>query len=835
MNEIFPHLRRTMLRSDGAGLTDGELLECFVTGRDESAFAALVRRHAAMVWGVCRRILPCHHDAEDAFQATFLVLVRKAASVTPRHMVANWLYGVAHQTALNARASAARKRARERQVTEMSEPASPEQDLWLDLQPLLDQELSRLPARYRSAIVLCDLEGKTRKEAATQFGVPEGTLSGWLTRGRAMLARRLARHGLAVTAGALAAVLAPSARAAGVPASAVSNTIQAASVWAARQAAHGVISAPVAALTEGMLKTMLLKKLKLATVVFLMVCAAGMGAGGLIYRAGAANPTAQAAPPAAGRADDKPKDAKPAQIAARPERIKPKFTLSKETTYLTGPLDKDGYVDYETALNEKLAEGVDPQKNANVLLWQALRPEPRNFPMPAEFFRWLKIAEPPRRGEYFLDLNRYAKYLSNVEELDLEAGKPIVEIFTQRSRTTQRPWVANDYPRIAGWLKANEKPLALVREATGRPDYYNPPVSNKSGDEGWYGLIGALMPGPVECYREVAPALAARAMLHAGEGRLDAAWEDLLACERLGRLIASGADYDEYLVGVGITQVAADAELALLDCARPTAKQAQKWQRDRERLSPIPPLADTVDLGMRYTFLNTVMLARRHPVKTLRLIEILKGQRRPPLPDPDPEPSPAFIASLDWDAILRTGNARFDRVVAAQRIKDRAQRQKELDRIAEELKPDTMTPAEVIMALRIKSLRQESGRDNAINKKLAATLFDFRWATIRFMQRLADLHEQRQRNLQLAFALAAYRGEHKRYPDKLEDLAPKYLAEVPCDLFSGKALFYRPSKDRYLLYSVGVNGQDDGGRGSTDTPPGDDPHVRMPLPALPKK
>jgi len=189
-------------------------------------------------------------------------------------------------------------------------------------------------------------------------------------------------------------------------------------------------------------------------------------------------------------------------------------------------------------------------------------------------------------------LSRYAK-----EELQLEAGKPTEEVFTQRSWTTQRPWVAKDYPYIAAWLKANEKPLAVILEATGRPDYHNPMVSNKSGDEGWYGLIGALMPGPVKCYREVAPALAARAMVHAGEGRFDAAWQDLLACERLGRLIARGADSDEYLLGIGIIQVASHAELALLDRARPTAKQARTWQRDRERLSGIPAVADKVDLG----------------------------------------------------------------------------------------------------------------------------------------------------------------------------------------------------------------------------------------------
>src|SRR5262249_19668430 len=150
--------------------------------------------------------------------------------------------------------------------------------------------------------------------------------------------------------------------------------------------------------------------------------------------------------------------------------------------------------------------------------------------------------------------------------------------------------------------------------------------------------------------------------------------------------------------------------------------------------------------------------------------------------------------------------------------------------VEEELKHDALTPAEVI-----KALREDSGRDNEISKKLAATLTDHSGAVIRWMQRHADWHEQSQRNLRLAFALAAYRGEHQRYPDKLDVLAPKSLPEVPTDLYSGRALIYCPSANGYLLYSVGVNGRDEGGRASADTPPGDDPHVRMPLPALPKK
>src|SRR5262249_55047769 len=155
-----------------------QLLERFLEHRDEAAVAALVRRHAPMVWGVCRRVVGNHHDAEDAFQATFLVLIRKASSVRARELVGNWLYGVAHQTALKTRALLAKRRAREKQMTDLPESTDAKQEAWRDLQAVLDQELSRLPDKYRVAIVLCDLEGKTRREVACQLNLPEGTLAG---------------------------------------------------------------------------------------------------------------------------------------------------------------------------------------------------------------------------------------------------------------------------------------------------------------------------------------------------------------------------------------------------------------------------------------------------------------------------------------------------------------------------------------------------------------------------------------------------------------------------------------------------------------------------------
>jgi RNA polymerase sigma factor (sigma-70 family) len=276
-SEVILHLRRMMLLRDGAGLTDRQLLEDYICRQDEVALAALVQRHAPMVWAVCRRVLRNYHDAEDAFQATFLVFARKATSIASPELLANWLYGVAYQTALNARTTAARRSARERQVAVMPEPETAQPDLWHDLKPLLDQELSRLPDKYRIPVVLCDLEGKTRKEAAQQLGCPEGTVAGRLARARVLLARRLARHGLAVSGGALAAVLAQNAALASAPTAVVLRTIQAASLFAAGQAAAtALIPAKVAALAQGVLKSMLLTKLKIATAVLLVL--AGLSA-----------------------------------------------------------------------------------------------------------------------------------------------------------------------------------------------------------------------------------------------------------------------------------------------------------------------------------------------------------------------------------------------------------------------------------------------------------------------------------------------------------------------------------------------------------------------------
>ena len=311
MNRVIQQLRAACGRDT---LTDGELLNRFLSQRDDVALAALVRRHGPMVWGVCRRLLRSHHDAEDAFQATLLVLVQKAATLPNRETVGNWLYGVAHQTAVRMRAMVARRGMREKQVQIMPEPTTAQEYVWNDLAPVVDEELRCLPDKYRVLIVLCDLEGVTRKEVARRLAIPEGTAASRLAAARALLAKRLARRGVVLSGVLLGAVLSQAA-AAGVPALVVSKAIKVASLMTAGQAATGVISVQVAALTEGVLKTMFLSKLKGVLAVMLIVGLTLAGAAGLHSQTPAAGQ-----PKAKGEQQPAPKNARTAPKVLSPEQ-----------------------------------------------------------------------------------------------------------------------------------------------------------------------------------------------------------------------------------------------------------------------------------------------------------------------------------------------------------------------------------------------------------------------------------------------------------------------------------------------------------------------------------
>src|SRR5262245_61166962 len=219
LNAVLEHVCHLVNAEEARDLSDGQLLQLYLGQRNQEAFTVLLRRHERLVWNVCRGALPCRQDAEDAFQATFIVLARKAASIRKQGSLASWLHGVAYRVALRARRDAARRQARDRQARAMAPTKQCVADkTWSDLQTALTAEVERLPAKYKVPFVLCHLEGKSMAEAAQQLGWKVGTVSGRLAQARKLLEKGLARHGLPLATVLTVAALAEHSGAAAIPA-----------------------------------------------------------------------------------------------------------------------------------------------------------------------------------------------------------------------------------------------------------------------------------------------------------------------------------------------------------------------------------------------------------------------------------------------------------------------------------------------------------------------------------------------------------------------------------------------------------------------------------------
>lgn len=485
--------------------------------------------------------------------------------------------------------------------------------------------------------------------------------------------------------------------------------------------------------------------------------------------------------------------------------------LGRETTYFTGPFDAEGYVDYEAALNDALSEGITPETNANVLIWQAIGPRPEGTKVLPEYFQRLGIEEPPEQGDYFISLEDFLSRHRQLYPIELS------EILEHRASVSSWPWKADDYPHVAAWLKANERPLALVVEASQRPHYFNPLLSGSKPAC----LLGVLLPSVQKC-RGLAFALTARALLRVSEGEVEAAWQDLLACHRLARLIGRGGTLIEALVGMAIEQMTCSADLALLREAKLSNEQIRRCLNDLQALPSLPPLADKIGVGERSMWLNSLQLIQRGYLAYLQ---------NPVSSQPPGKPSwleRRMTAKIDWAPALRRGNEWYDRLAASLSIDDRAHRTQQLEAIDSELKTRMQEIRGQVPLSQVYLIL--GGSRKTVGIMIGEILVGLLTPAVLKAQTAHDKAEQMQRNVRLAFALAVYESEHGRYPEHLNQLVPEYLTALPKDLFSDKPMIYRPKEDGYLLYSVGPNGEDEGGRGPEDDPRGDDLTVRMPLP-----
>lgn len=499
-----------------------------------------------------------------------------------------------------------------------------------------------------------------------------------------------------------------------------------------------------------------------------------------------------------------------AKETAKPKPARPKITISKETTYITAPLRADGYPDYLAALNELSSRGVTPENNAAVPFWQAIGPKSIPAELRPQFFKLLGIKELPEKGAYFVPFNDYAEVTANMAGKEAEYTEWYEKVMRQFDEAMKAPWSAEQYPDLAAWLKANEVPLRILVEGARLPRFYSPVVV-KDGES----LCDADLVTAITPIRKMRELLTIRAMLHLKSGKTEEARQDLLACHRWGRLLGQRPLLIDVLLGRYLESCALEKSAILVQSANLTAKQAGKWLADLHDLAPVPKSVDCRNAGERLYSLDYVCRLARGQAKAFfsdLFRDSMPNERRV-------EQALLKIAAdprVDWDEVLRMTSGHIDEQVAAHRLPTHKQKCDALDRIDAEGNTaacKAADPAAVEKALGKETSSKELARH-------VDALLSGGWGF--FHSKGSVISEDRNKTqfslLELAFALAVYRTDHDKYPASLAELKPKYIAEIPKDLFTDKDLIYKPQDGGkgYVLYSPGPNGRDDGGVNAND-------------------
>ena len=500
----------------------------------------------------------------------------------------------------------------------------------------------------------------------------------------------------------------------------------------------------------------------------------------------------------------KPSAEKPAATA--PQKPLVRVTISKETTYITEPLRPDGYPDYVAALNRRASQGVTPENNAAVLFWKAMGPGTIDEKDRKKYFEMLGMQPLPEKGDYFID---YDAFLMKKQGERLSSVVPPTDgcdpLQDQYTTAQERLWSKEEFPEVYEWLAANEKPLALLIEASKRPRWYHPMIC--SGKEM---VAGILLPA-VQHHRVMIRALAARAMLRVHEGKIDEAWKDLLTCHRFARLVGQGQTVVDILVAIVIEGIACTKDQVLLHRTELTATKIAKMREDLENLPPMPKMADAMNVGERFTYLDSVALVARDGLSELKRLANLDGNITKDMIDS--MTNSVGTAIVDWNIVLHTGNSWYDRMVDALRKPTRTDRTKSMKKFDFDFKR-SITVTKDWKYLALSMLGNPS---KAISERVGQTFLSLLLPATKACMEAEDRAAMSFELDKLAFALAAYRVDHGSYPAKLEELKPKYVAEVPKDFFANDGpLHYEVKDGGYLLYSVGVNGRDDGGKGMDD-------------------
>lgn len=506
---------------------------------------------------------------------------------------------------------------------------------------------------------------------------------------------------------------------------------------------------------------------------------------------------------------------------AQTDSAKPqaKITISKETTYITGPLTRDGYVDYIAALNQQLSKGVTVENNVVVPLWQVFGPGEILKEWRKQYFQMLGLAELPEEGDYFEPLAEFAKR-KKADQVD-EAQK---ELSFRNSGPCTRLWSRQEFPLIAEWLDAQKKQVKLLVEMSRYTRMYAPVMSPGLTDERPV-LLAAVRPATSIIW-DAARILMARAMLAIQEGKTEEAHEYVLACHRLARLQGQGPRLLGTLLAASFEKMACDGDAMIVKHGNLTVDQARRYRKELRKLSPMPHMIDKILVAERYRYLDSIIAVKQRGYGLLESImdgELLQGDAMKSLLESQP----------DWDEMLRLGNEVYDKVAEVKKATTRAERiiiakafDADMDRRGRSVRMSFATARGVAKLLTGSSevgalpegFSQLKGRlvGNAL---LTSSLL---YPSVTFPCEAEDRATVRLQLSKLAYALAGYKAEQGRYPETLQQLVPAYVEQISGDLFSGKGFLYQAESDGFLLYSVGANGKDDGGQTYDSEPRGDD-------------
>lgn len=462
-----------------------------------------------------------------------------------------------------------------------------------------------------------------------------------------------------------------------------------------------------------------------------------------------------------------------------------RFHLGPDTTVITEPLLPNGLPDYLGAINARFGRGVTPANNAAVPLLRAMDPRyALNESIRERTYEQLGMQAPPADGTHFQDFPgavRDESYQAALENL----------------------WQAEQYPAVADWLKRNEAPLALFAEASQRSRYFIPLVGDPEKP-----ITGALLPSLAQ-YRHMAKAMVIRANLAAGEGRIDDAWADLLACCRLGGLVAQDSMLIGRLVGISVANLANDATARLAASGKLDAAQASRMMRD---LRAIPAGISAIPAVQTEHFITLDAICRLalHPEQVGYLVDWL------PWDDAEDQQralakrrAETLVSGVDIDDTLRRAIRAHDRLVAVMESDTYAQFRQAQERFDQAL--DKMR-ADARAFLLDEAAASAVGQPSDQSPWLPDLMLSLLMRSLARAEMLARQQEVRRDMAIVALALNGYRAEAGAYPDSLDALVPTWLEKVPADFFSAKPLAYRAADGGYALYSYSFNGRDDGGR-----------------------